>query len=149
MTTLFKDEEPKLEIEYENEKLPALGLFDVINAITYKKENVLVDDQSEKIYQPYMINKALSFGADTVFYANEMNSKHHLDKKMQFSFLINIIRAKKRYNKWIKPEKIEAIELIKEYYGYSTNKAHQVLPLLSDAQVELIRKRLIKGGRHG
>lgn len=149
MTILFEDEQPKLEIEYENEKLPALGLFDIINAITYTKEDVLVDDRSEKIYPPYMVNKGLSYGADTVFYANEMNSRHHIDKKLQFSFLINIIRAKKRYNKWIKPEKIEAIELVKEYYGYSTKKAHQVLPLLSDSQIELIRKRLIKGGRYG
>ena len=78
-----------------------------------------------------------------------MNSRPHLDKKMQFSFLINNIRPRKRFNKWIKAEKIEAIEVIKEYYGYSTEKARQVLPLLNDEQLDYLRTKLIKGGRNG
>jgi hypothetical protein len=78
-----------------------------------------------------------------------MNSRPHLDKKLQNSFLINIIRAKKRFNKWIKPEKIEAIEVVKEYYGYSTEKARQVLPLLDASKIDVMRTRLIKGGLNG
>jgi hypothetical protein len=78
-----------------------------------------------------------------------MNSRPHLDKKLQNSFLINTVRPRKRFNKWIKAEKIEAIEVIKEYYGYSTEKARQVLPLFDKNKLDYLRIKLIKGGRNG
>lgn len=140
---------PEKEIVVEPYKAPSISPFDFINAIQYSKENLIVDDWSEKQYNPYIINKGLSYGHDTVIQANEMNSRPHLDKKLQNSFLINIIRAKKRFNKWIKPEKIEAIEVVKEYYGYSTDKARQVLPLLDASKIDVMRTRLIKGGLNG
>jgi hypothetical protein len=138
--------EPKVEIVVEPYKAPAISPFDFINAITYNKNDLMVDDWSEKQYAPYIVNKGLSYGADTVIQANEMNSRPHLDKKLQFQFLINNIRPKKRYNKWIKAEKIESIEVIKQYYGYSTDKARQVLPLLNQSQIDLIKEKLEKGG---
>ena len=88
----------------------------------------------------------MSYGPDTVIQSNEMNSRPHLDKKLQFLFLINTIRPRKRYNKWIKAEKVDAIEVIKEYYGYSTEKARQVLPILSDSQINYLKEQLQKGG---
>ena len=138
--------EPKVEIVIEPYKAPAISPFDFINAITYNKNDLMVDDWAEKQYSPYIVNKGLSYGADTVIQANEMNSRPHLDKKLQFQFLINNIRPKKRYNKWIKAEKIESIEVIKQYYGYSTDKARQVLPLLDQSQIDLIKQKLEKGG---
>lgn len=127
-------------------KIPSISPFDFINSINYTKDNLIVDDWSEKQYAPYIVNKGLSFGSDTVIAANEMNSRPHLEKKLQYQFLINIIRPKKRFNKWIKAEKFDAIELVKTYYGYSTEKARQVLPILSKEQLEIIRKKLEKGG---
>jgi hypothetical protein len=138
--------EPKVEIVIEPYKAPAISPFDFINAITYNKNDLMVDDWAGKQYAPYIVNKGLSYGADTVIQANEMNSRPHLDKKLQFQFLINNIRPKKRYNKWIKAEKIESIEVIKQYYGYSTDKARQVLPLLDQSQIDLIKQKLEKGG---
>ncbi len=138
--------EPKVEIVIEPYKAPAISPFDFINAITYNKNDLMVDDWAEKQYAPYIVNKGLSYGADTVIQANEMNSRPHLDKKLQFQFLINNIRPKKRYNKWIKAEKIESIEVIKQYYGYSTEKARQVLPLLYQSQIDLIKQKLEIGG---
>jgi len=138
--------EPKAEIVIEPYKAPAISPFDFINAITYNKNDIMVDDWAEKQYIPYIVNKGLSYGVDTVIQANEMNSRPHLDKKLQFQFLINNIRPKKRYNKWIKAEKIESIEVIKQYYGYSTDKARQVLPLLDQSQIDLIKEKLEKGG---
>lgn len=140
--------EPEKEIVVEPYKAPSISPFDFINAIHYSKENLIVDDWTEKQYNSYIINKGLSYGPDTVIPANEMNSRPHLDKKLQNSFLINIIRPKKRFNKWIKPEKIDAIEVVKEYYGYSTEKARQILPLLDNEKIEIIKTRLIKGGRN-
>ncbi len=139
----------KRDLMEEKWSAPAISPFDFINAIQYSKDKLIVDDWSEKQYNPYIVNKGLSYGHDTIIPANEMNSRPHLPKNLQFSFLINIIRPKKRFNKWIKAEKIEALEVIKEYYGYSTDKARQVLPLLNDDQLETIRIRLNKGGRNG
>jgi len=127
-------------------KEPSISPFDFINAINYSKEELIVDEWSEKQYVPYLVNKGLSFGADTVIPANEMNSRQHLDKKIQFHFLINNIRPRKRFNKWIKAEKIEAIETIKAYYGYSTEKARQVHSIFSKNQLDNLKQKLKKGG---
>lgn len=127
-------------------KTPAISPFDFVNSINFTKEDLIVDEWSEKQYQPYIVNKGLSYSPDTVIPANEMNSRPHLDKKLQFSFLINTVRPMKRFNKWIKAEKIESIEVIKEYYGYSTEKARQVLPILSDEQLNYLKEKLQKGG---
>jgi hypothetical protein len=139
---------PVVKIEEVPYKAPAISPFDFINAIHYSKENLIVDDWSEKQYNPYIINKGLSYGPDTVIPANEMNSRPHLDKILQFHFLINIIRPKKRFNKWIKAEKIDDLEVVKEYYGYSTEKAKQVLPLLDDKIIDDMKRKITKGGRN-
>jgi hypothetical protein len=135
--------EVKIEEVY---KEPVISPFDFVNAINFSKDALIVDDWSEKQYVPYIVNKALSYGADTVIPANEMNARPHLDKKLQFQFLINNIRPRKRYNKWIKAEKIESIEVIKKYYGYSTEKARQVLPLLDQSMIDSLKQKLEKGG---
>lgn len=144
VNNVFGQEEP-LKVE-EAYKAPSISPFDFINAINYSKEDLIVDDWSEKQYIPYIVNKGLSYGSDTVIPANEMNSRPHIEKKLQFQFLINTIRPKKRFNKWIKAEKIEAIEIVKQYYGYSTEKARQVLPLLSKNQLDNLKQKLQKGG---
>lgn len=128
-------------------KKPSISPFDFINAIHHSKEALIVDDWSEKQYSPWLINKGLSYGADTVIYANEMNSRPHITARLQFDFLINTVRPRKRFNKWLKPETVDALETVQEYYGYSIDKARQVLPLLSDVQLETIKKRLNKGGK--
>lgn len=140
--------EPVEKIIEEPYKSPSITPFEFINAIHHSKESLIVDDWSEKQYNPYIINKGLSYGADTVIPANEMNSRPHLDKILQFHFLINIVRPKKRFNKWIKAEKVDDLEVVKEYYGYSTDKAKQVLPLFDDSIIEKMRKRITKGGKN-
>ena len=137
---------PENEVVVEPYKSPSISPFDFLNAINHTKEEMIVDEWSERQYNPYVINKGLSYGSDTVVQANEMNSRPHLDKKLQFLFLLNTIRPRKRYNKWIKAEKIDAIEVIKEYYGYSTEKARQVLPILSESQLNHLKEQLQKGG---
>jgi hypothetical protein len=120
--------------------------FEYLNSINYTKEDIMVDDIAEKAYNPFMTNRSLSYFQDTVFFANEMNRYHHLDKKLQFSFLINIIRKRKRFSKWIKPELDSDVDVVKEYYGYSNEKARQALTLLSPSQIEELRKKVSKGG---
>jgi len=121
--------------------------FDYLNSINYTKKHIMKDDIDEKEYVSFMINRGLSYFSDTVSYANIMNQYHHLDKRLQYDFLINIIRQRKRFSKWIKPETSEDIEVIMEYYGYSNEKARQALPLLSSEQLQQLRQKVDKGGR--
>ena len=121
--------------------------FDYLNAINSTKKDIMVDDISEKDYNAFMVNRGLSYFADTVLYANEMNRAHHLDGRLQFDFLINITRKKKRFSKWFKATDDENLNVIKEYYGYSNEKAKSVLSLLNNKQIENLKHRIYKGGR--
>ena len=121
--------------------------FEYANAINYTKKNIMVDDLAEKAYLPYMINRQLSYFPDTVLAANEMNRNHHLDNRLQFDFFINIVRKRKRFSKWFKPEQISDLETVKSYYGYSNEKARQVLHLLSTEQINELKNKVAKGGR--
>jgi hypothetical protein len=121
--------------------------FDYVNSINISKKDIMHDDISEKAYPAFMVNRALSYFNDTVLYANEMNVHHTIDSKLQYCFLINIIKKKKRFSKWLKPQEVNNLELIKEYYGYSNEKAKSVLPLFNDEQIELLKQRIYKGGK--
>ena len=107
----------------------------------------MVDDTAEKAYNSFMVNRTLSYFSDTILMANEMNLNHHLDNRLQFDFFINIVRKKKRFSKWNKPETVSDVEVVKEYYGYNNEKARQVLTLLTSKQIDELRKKVFKGGR--
>ena len=121
--------------------------FDYLNAINSTKEDLMIDDITEKQYNAFMVNRGLSYFPDTVAVANEMNRYAHLDKKLQFHFLINIVRKRKRFSKWNKPDLVSDIEVIKEYYGYSNDEAKTALSLLSPEQIKELKKKVSKGGR--
>jgi|TARA_B100000035_G_C20868213_1_gene494954 hypothetical protein len=121
--------------------------FEYLNAINFTKQDIMIDDITEKQYNAFMVNRGLSYFSDTVAIANEMNQYAHLDKKLQFHFLINIVRKRKRFSKWNKPDLVSDIEVIKEYYGYSNDKAKQALSLLSPEQIKELEKKVSKGGR--
>ena len=121
--------------------------FEYLNAINYTKQNIMIDDLAEKEYNAFMINRGLSYFNDTVLMANEMNQHAHLDNRLQFDFFINIVRKKKRFSKWNKPETLSDVEVVKEYYGYSNEKARQVLTLLTSENIDELKKKVYKGGR--
>ena len=121
--------------------------FDFVTAITFSKKDIMVDDITEKSYSSYMINRQLSYFPDTVLAANEMNRNHHLDNRLQFDFFINIIRKRKRFSKWYKPETISDLDAVKKYYGYSNEKARQVLTLLNTEQINELKRKVTTGGR--
>ncbi len=121
--------------------------FDFVNAINYTKQDIMVDDLTEKAYNPFLINRQLSYFQDTAIVANEMNKYHQIDNLLQFQFLLNIVRKRKRFSKWIKPTREDDVEAIKEYYGYSNEKAQRTLDLLSPEQIVVIKGKVNKGGR--
>ena len=126
-------------------------LKDYLNAINYTKENLLDtdDEQWEKKYFPFIVNKCVAPFPDTVMLVNEINQLHHLDKRLQFDFLINSLRPRKWFTPWLKAKKLENLEYVKEYYGYNNEKAKEALDILNDEQISAIKRRLDKGGRDG
>ena len=122
--------------------------FDFINAINESKKNLFEDPQAAKDYKPFIVNRGLSYFSDTVLYANEMNKHPELDKDQQFSFFLNIIPRKKRFSKWAKKEaSTETLDLVKEYFGYSSERAKDALSILSDQDLMMIKEKLYKGGK--
>ena len=121
---------------------------DYLPAINHTKKNLMDSDDPmwEKKYPAYMVNKVLSGFQDTVMLSNEMNRNHFLDRDMQFQFLLNSIRSKKRFTPFLKAGKIKDIECVKEYYGYSNEKAKSALNILTKEQLKLIKESLYKGG---
>jgi hypothetical protein len=121
--------------------------FDYVNQILYGKKQLITDELTEKDYTPFLVNKSLSYHNDCVMYANEMNRRHFLDKKLQNDFLLNTVRSRKRpFAKWVKTEKSEDIECIKQVYGLSDSKAREALRLLSEEQIQKLKEQTDIGG---
>jgi hypothetical protein len=142
---LGMEADPVLE-PVEDVKSKKLSPFDFIGAITYSKEQLIVDDETEKQYNPFIVNRGLSNSMDTVIWANEMNSRPHIDKKAQFAFLMKSIPKRKRYDKWAKTEEIENLDLVMDYYGFGRDKAEVALSILTSDQLNYISKKCNKGG---
>ena len=123
-----------------------MGPFDFIKAINESKDVMKNDPFAEKEYIPFLVNRGLSFFQDTVIQVNEMNRNHFLDNKLQFDYLINNIRQRKRWSKWLKPEKIDNLELVKLYFGFGNEKAKDALEVLTNEDIEEIKSKLAKGG---
>jgi len=123
-------------------------LKEYLNAINFTKKNLLDSEDKDwvKKYPTFIVNKILSGFPDTVMLANEMNRNHFLDKDMQFQFLLNSIRAKKRFSPFLRADKLKDIECVKEYYGYNNEKAKSALDILTKEQIKLIKEKLFKGG---
>ena len=123
-------------------------LKDYLNAINFTKKNLMDSEDKlwQKKYPSFIVNKILSGFQDTVMLVNEMNRNHFVDKDMQFHFLLNSIRSKKRFSPFLRANKLKDIECVKEYYGYSNDKAKSALDILTKDQIKMIKEKLYKGG---
>ena len=126
-------------------------LKDYLKAVNHTKERLLdtEDEVWEKKYPPFIINKCVAPFPDTIMLVNEINQLPHLDKKLQFDFLINSLRPRKRYTPWLKAMKLDNLEYVKEYYGYNNEKEKVALDILTDEQISAIKRKLYKGGKNG
>ena len=124
-----------------------MKLKDWLNSINLNKENLIKENpDSVKQYPPFIVNRCLAGHLDAIMFANEMNKHPNLHKDKHYSFMLHSIRKKKRFSPWLKQEKIKDLELVKKYYGYSTEKAQQAMRILSKEQIDFIRKKLDTGG---
>ena len=124
-------------------------LKDYLNSINFTKEYLMSEEDPiwEKKYPPFIINKCLSGFIDTVMFANEMNVNHQLPSRLQYDFLINTVRKRKRFSPWLKKDKINDLDAVKSYYGYSNEKAQQALKILTKEQISFIKEKLDVGGK--
>ena len=119
--------------------------FDFVKSITYTKEDIM-HDLNESEYEPFLVNRALSYYQDCILYANEMNRRFEVSNRLQYHYLLNTIRKRKRFAKWIKSEKIDDLRIVMEYYQVSRAKAEEYLHILSENNIAVLRKKMNKGG---
>ena len=126
-------------------------LKEYLKAINHTKERLMdgEDEDWEKKYPPFIVNKCVYPFQDTIMLVNEINQLPHLDKKLQFDFFLNSLRSRKRFSPWAKATKLENLEYVKEYYGYNNEKAKAALDILDDEQISAIKRRTNKGGKNG
>ena len=123
-------------------------LKEYLNAINFTKKDLMDSDDLlwQKKYPAFIVNKILSGFQDCIMLVNEMNRNHFMDKDMQFQFLLNSIRSKKRYSPFLRSSKLKDLDVVKEYYGYNNEKAKVALDILTKDEVKLIKEKLFKGG---
>jgi predicted metal-dependent hydrolase len=120
--------------------------FEFSNSITYTKQDIM-NDLNEKEYVPFLVNRSLSYHQDCILYANEMNRRFDISHKLQYHYLLNTIRKRKRFAKWSKPELIDDLKIVMDYYSVSRGKAEEYLSILSKSRIETLKKRMNKGGK--
>lgn len=124
-----------------------MELKDWLNSINMNKQDLSEDPEACKKYPAYIVNRCMSGHIDAILFANEMNKNTHLNKDMQYHFMLHSLRKKKRFSPWLKQEKIADLEVVKKYYGYSNEKAQQALKILSPEQIKFIHKKMDTGDR--
>jgi hypothetical protein len=125
-----------------------LSPFDFLISINLTKQNLIVDEMSEKSYDAFMVNRGLSYFNDTIMYANQMNGFPHIEKKIQYEFYLSAIPKRKRFSKWSKKEKTsDTSRQVMQYYKYSEERALEAMSLLSNEQITIIEEKMYKGGR--
>ena len=129
----------------------AYELKEYLKAVNQTKEPLMDgdDEEWERKYPPFIVNKCVAPFADTIMLVNEINQLPNVDKKMQFDFLLNSLRPRKRFTPWLKANKLENLEYVKEFYGYNNEKAKVALDILTDEQISAIKQKMNKGGRDG
>tara|TARA_Y100000996_G_scaffold414478_1_gene405483 strand:- start:90 stop:494 length:405 start_codon:yes stop_codon:yes gene_type:complete len=122
--------------------------FDFVKSVSYDKNDLMVDEVAEKSYQPFLVNKSLSYHQDTIYLTNEMNVRHSMDNRLQYLFFLNTIRKRKRFSKWHKPYESKKLDTVKNYFGVSTQKAKEYLEILNDKQYRELKNSMKTGGKN-
>ena len=118
-----------------------------LDSVNFSKRNIVEEDGAEiKTYVPFLMNRIVSGHLDCIMFVNEMNKYSFLDKDMQYSFYLNTLRKKKRFSPWLRKDKVTDLEIVKQYYGYSNEKALNALKILTPEQINFIKQRLDIGG---
>lgn len=133
----------------EEAKQKAITPFDYIRSITETKIDLMIDDAAEKAYVPFVVNNGLSTDKECLIMVQELNQRPNIPKHAQYEFLLNMISKKKRYCKYPKSTaKSENLVIIQEYYQCNVQKAHEIISILNDEQISIIKTKMNRGGKH-
>jgi hypothetical protein len=121
-------------------------LKDILKSINLTKDADLIDSFNESDYPAWVVNRAMSFYPDTILQVNEMNQRSTIPKILQYKYLLHSVRKKNRYSPWLKVKVDPDVAVIKEYYGYSTRKAKEMMPLISKESLHQMKESLDRGG---
>ena len=127
--------------------MPKRNPFDFVKSVSYDKKDLMVDEVEEKAYQPFLVNKALSYHQDCVFLVNEMNVRHGTDNRLQYLFFINTLRKRQRFSKWQKPYESKKLDTVKAYFGVSTKVGKEYHAVLNDKQYRDLKDNMKLGGK--
>lgn len=118
--------------------------FDIVASVSHNKKRV-IDSENEQEYNAFIINRALSYYPDTLMYAQDMNTNHHIPSLLQYNYYLNSLRPKKRFSKWFKKEKLETLTAVMQYYGYSYRRAIETMNILTSDQLNHIKNTMTNG----
>lgn len=120
--------------------------FDFVKSVSYTKKDLMEEGYEEKDYKPFLVNKSLSYHQDSIHFSNEMNVRHGTGNRLQYLFFLNTLRKRQRFSQWQKPYVSKKLDVIKNYYQISNSKAKEYMELLSDKEVQNLKKRMNTGG---
>ena len=144
---MFKKSQEILPTQVENLPSNKINPFDFVKSVSYSKVDIMPDEVAEKSYQPFLVNRALSYHQDSVFLTNEMNVRHGVDNRLQYMFFLNTLRKRQRFSKWQKPYVSKKLDTVKEYYQISTREAKDYVEILSDKQIRELKNSMKTGGK--
>ena len=144
---MFKKSQEILPTQVENLPSNKINPFDFVKSVSYSKVDIMPDEVAEKSYQPFLVNRALSYHQDAIMLINEMNVHHSLESRLQYSFLINTLRKRNRFSKCQKPYESKKLDTIRDYYNVSTQKAKEYAELLDDKQYRELKQSMGVGGQ--
>ena len=129
----------------------SVKLGDFLKSLNQKKtpmKNLDEDLQSTvKSYTPFIINRCMSYFPDTIIQSNNMNFNSGVSKEMHYDYFLYSVRKRNRFSPWLKKENIQDLDVVKEYFGYSDRKTREIFDLLSEEDIEMIKKETYRGGR--
>lgn len=127
-------------------KFYTIGSF--LKDVNVEKKNILrADPSAEKEYSPYVMNRILGTHVDCILHINQLNIRPFLSKQMHYDYLIYGLKKRSRYSPKISAKKDEDVSLLMEHYGYSRDRATEILPLINEGAMNEIRIARDIGGR--
>lgn len=121
--------------------------FRFANDILKDKKYIMNTEQDEKDYNPFLINRALSYHIDCILYAEQMAMRRDIPNKWAYDYYFHAIRPmKRRFMKWPKKEKDEMTQLLMQYYNVNRRRAEEYQNLLTESQIASIKEDMEKGG---
>lgn len=118
--------------------------FDYVKAINKGNRSFMNNEEAEKGYNAFIINRAFSLFPDSALDANIMNSSRHLPSKLQYDYYSHTLLPANRFSKWYKKNenREKDIQFLMEIFNYSRKKVLNSWEILAP-QIEKLKDQFI------